>query len=189
MPSFSTDPAEHAPDFALAGEVTLFWRLSVIDDAADGLRRLGYQTFRLRGSERTDPSDLHDAFASGLSFPDYYGRNLAALEDCMYDFVLFEFGSDRSALGTALVIDRFDVFTEAKPDFAEAVLHSLARSAILAAKYGHRLAVLVQTDDPHPSYGPVGGYRMRFNEREWLDSRRQVHQAVPPSMPRQEHRT
>ncbi len=30
-------------------------------------------------------SDMHDAIANALQFPDYYGRNLDALYDCLTD--------------------------------------------------------------------------------------------------------
>ena len=30
-------------------------------------------------------SDLHNAFAAALSFPDHYGNNLDALHDCLTD--------------------------------------------------------------------------------------------------------
>ena len=35
LPSFSTEPGEGPPDFEFAGEVTLFWRRSVVNHAAE----------------------------------------------------------------------------------------------------------------------------------------------------------
>lgn len=182
MPSFSTEPDAVQPDFALAGEVTLFWRRSVLDDTADLLGALGYKVIRLDGSEWTEIEPFHDAVVAALEFPDYYGRNLHALDDCLYDVVLFEFGSNESAFGTAIVIERFDVLSASQPTFAQAVLEVLARAAILACKYGHRFAVLVQTDDAHPSYEPVGCYAVRFNEQEWRDVRREAGHEQPPNL-------
>lgn len=179
MPAFLTEPGEPEPDFALAGQVTLFWRRSVLDDAVELLGAIGYRVVRLDGSAWTSVAAVHDAVAASLEFPDYYGRNLNALDDCLYDVVLFEFGSDKAALGTAIAIERFDVLTAAEPDFAQAVLDVLARTATLGAKYGHRFAVLVQTDDPRPSYGSVGSYDLRFNEREWLNSSREIKDDEP----------
>lgn len=39
----------------------------------------------LDGLEITGMGDVHDLFAQALSFPEYYGRNLDALFDCLTD--------------------------------------------------------------------------------------------------------
>lgn len=39
----------------------------------------------LDGSTIRDISEVHDRFAQALHFPDYYGRNLDALHDCLTD--------------------------------------------------------------------------------------------------------
>lgn len=38
---------------------------------------------KLDASNAATRSELHDLFAQTLSFPDWYGRNLDALHDCM----------------------------------------------------------------------------------------------------------
>ena len=38
---------------------------------------------KLDASNAATRSELHDLFAQMLSFPDWYGRNLDALHDCM----------------------------------------------------------------------------------------------------------
>lgn len=43
------------------------------------------KTVVLEGSEIKSMADVHDAFAAALRFPDYYGRNLDALHDCLTD--------------------------------------------------------------------------------------------------------
>ncbi|QJC51717.1 barnase inhibitor [Paenibacillus albicereus] len=40
----------------------------------------------LDGSKLHDWDDIHDWFAEQLGFPDYYGRNLDALWDCLGDY-------------------------------------------------------------------------------------------------------
>ena len=39
----------------------------------------------LDGEKLTDRESLHDVFADVLHFPDWYGRNLDALFDCLTD--------------------------------------------------------------------------------------------------------
>ena len=39
----------------------------------------------LDGEKIASPAELHRVFAETLSFPDYYGKNLDALRDCLTD--------------------------------------------------------------------------------------------------------
>ena len=41
----------------------------------------------LEGKNIATPESLHDALARALEFPDYYGRNLDALWDCLTGWV------------------------------------------------------------------------------------------------------
>lgn len=43
------------------------------------------KTVVLEGSEIRSMADVHDILAAGLDFPEYYGRNLDALHDCLTD--------------------------------------------------------------------------------------------------------
>jgi RNAse (barnase) inhibitor barstar len=52
----------------------------------DELRKEGLGDFiELDGSKMTTIDDFYDEFAAKLRFPDYFGRNLGALWDCMTD--------------------------------------------------------------------------------------------------------
>ena len=37
------------------------------------------------GRDIRSEDDLHDRLAEGLALPDFYGRNLDALEECLFD--------------------------------------------------------------------------------------------------------
>ena len=56
------------------------------------------RVFLLDGAAVEDCEDLHTRLARGLGFPDWYGRNLDALYDCLTDL----------PAGTELVIRHFD---------------------------------------------------------------------------------
>ena len=45
-----------------------------------------------------------------LSFPDYYGRNLNAFDDCMRDVVTQDFGWAPDTTGLALAFTGYDAF-------------------------------------------------------------------------------
>lgn len=43
-------------------------------------------TLRLNAENASTRGDLHTAFAETFSFPEWYGRNLDALHDCLTEF-------------------------------------------------------------------------------------------------------
>lgn len=67
----------------------------------------------LDGAELTDRKTLHDTLAGSLRFPDWYGRNLDALYDCLTDLheeaeiILLNKNALREHLGNyALLLDK-----------------------------------------------------------------------------------
>lgn len=109
---------------------------------------------------------MHEAFSSALEFPEYYGRNLAALNDCLSEIeVPFE-------SGRVLVLNRYDYFAAKFPYAAWAVLDVMEFNSRYLLLFGLRLIVLVQSDDPRISFDPVGGRPVMWNGREWLNKSR-----------------
>ncbi|MGP4102252.1 barstar family protein [Nonomuraea sp. KM90] len=170
------------PDSELSGDVAfrlmaasfvrLFWRHAVLDQAIDWLLAHGYQVVRLDASAWTREEDLHTAIAQALEFPDYYGRNPAALNDCLSDVTTFEYGARRDATGLVIVFTGYDKFAAYCPDVAQLSLDIIATQARTAALFGHRMCCLVQTDDPDARFDPVGAMPVLWNDAEWLDSNR-----------------
>ncbi len=77
------------------------YRTSRPDVVADAVRgsRLNFARVSLKGVEKKE--DLLDQIAQALSFPDWFGRNWDALEDCLADL------SWCRADGHVFVFDRF----------------------------------------------------------------------------------
>ena len=174
MVAFGLDAdTTHPPDFALLrdGGLALFRRPAVLDDAEQELRGLGYDQVRLDTGGWTE-SDLHDAFASALTFPGYYGRNLNALADCLYDVAHGDYGWAPTSTGLVVRVDGFGNFAERAHDLAAAVARVLAEASRAGLLFGHRLLWLLQVDDGAFRPGPVGCVHLPWNRREWLDADR-----------------
>jgi hypothetical protein len=109
-----------------------------------------------------------------LDFPDYYGQNLDAFNDCMRDVVDQRYGWLPDAAGLVLVFMGYDGFATRRPGPAHAVLDIMAVRSRSALLVGRRLLTLVQTDDPKLRFEPVGALPVAWNDAEWLDADRQV---------------
>lgn len=152
--------------------VTMFFRHPVLDETSAWLARHGYQITVLDASSWSAEADLHRDIAQALSFPDYYGRNLNALSDCLRDVVTQDYGWDRNATGLVLVFTGYDAFAASCPQPAQIVLDLLAQHSRAAALLGRRMICLVQSNAPDISFDAVGASPVLWNGTEWLDSKR-----------------
>jgi hypothetical protein len=164
----------HPVDYRLVANtfVTLFWRTETLERTVASLVAIGYDVVRVNATSWQSERDLHHDVAAALHFPDYYGKNLNALDDCLGDVASKEYGTSSQATGLALVITGYDNFAAVEPRAAHTVLDIVARQARKAALLGHRMMCLVQSDDPRISFGPVGATPVMWNDAEWLDSSR-----------------
>lgn len=171
MPSFDPDTnlaQDRAFRLAVNSAVSIFWR--AIDETTAWLAGHGYQLVRLDAAAWTTQADFHRDVKAALDFPDYYGHNLDAFDDCLRDVAAYAYGVDRDATGTVIVFTRYDAFASHEPRAAQVILDIIAGNARLAMLYGHRLLCLVQSDDPDLAFEPVGATPVM----------RQDFRAVPP---------
>jgi hypothetical protein len=152
--------------------VRLFWRSALFDQAINWLVEHGYQIVRLDAAQWRTGADMHQAFIDALGFPDYYGRNLDALNDCLRDVVAFEYGTTREATGLIFAFTGYDTFAKHCARESQVVLDIIADQARRAMLIGHRICALLQVDDPSLRFEAVGAMPVMWNDAEWLDSSR-----------------
>ncbi len=146
--------------------VTLYHRLEVLDQVLLQLKTEGYTIDELDCSTWKSEVDFHRDIAKCLEFPDYYGQNLDAFNDCMKDIEVPDLG------GRIIVLRKFDSFARHEPEVAQSVLDILARSSWRFLLMGQRLMTLVQSDDPRIAFDRVGAHPVRWNPQEWLNKNR-----------------
>jgi RNAse (barnase) inhibitor barstar len=165
------DPTEAAHLYARlarTGFVIMYWRPAVLEAARTELAGHGFRVVELDAAGWTTDADLHRDFAATLDFPDYYGHNLDALNDCLRDVV----GSSDTATGLALILRHYDAFARRRKDTAQIALDIVADQARAGLLDGHRTLCLVQSDDPDLRFDPVGATAVDWNDTEWLDASR-----------------
>lgn len=159
---------------AMNGFVTLYWSPEVLRKTTSWLAERGYRVSPADASSWRTADDMHTEVARVLEFPDYYGRNSAALNDCLSDVAECRYGFSRDDTGLAFVLTGFDQFVRLDADWAHGLLDTYARQARTAALFGHRMLCLVQSDDPRLTVPPVGVSPISWNPAEWLDSKRNL---------------
>ena len=150
------------------GAVSLYFRREVLAEDIEWLKEHDYRVDTFECSGWLSESEMHEALSCGLQFPDYYGRNLDALNDCISDIEVPEEG------GRVLVFNRYDSFAARVPDIAWSVLDLMEFRSRRFLLFGRRLIILVQSDDPEISFEFVGGCSVMWNPREWLRSSRHL---------------
>jgi len=90
---------------------------------APAARAAGFDVTTISLSRVVGKDALFDRFAAALAFPEWFGANWDALQDCLSDL------SWREGRGQLLVIDGFEALQAASPDDCDVLLDVLAESA------------------------------------------------------------
>ncbi|MET4611081.1 hypothetical protein ABIC28_002062 [Rhodococcus sp. PvR044] len=126
-----------------------------LDCASRRLDELGYLVHRIDLQHSTTVVDVHAALAGALSFPAFYGKNLDAFNDLMYDVGEFRYGSDPDTAGTVLALAGYDALVNLDRRTADVLLTIFAKHARLAALFSHPMLCIVEST-AH-DLGPVNG--------------------------------
>jgi len=150
--------APFGADFQLLknGPVTLYHRHEVLDAAVTALADLGYVVHRFDTRRWVTRAGFAADVKQELDFPDYFGGNLDAFNDCLRDVAAFEYGADRDSAGTAFVFTGYDALAERDKRTAQSILDIVADNARVGLLHGHRMICLVQSDDRGIRFTPVG---------------------------------
>jgi hypothetical protein len=169
MATFKNEPAEwERLDWRLLqnSPVTLYFKREILETDTSWFRANGYRVLVFRAAEHSSPEALLTALGELLSFPDYFGRNLDAFNDCLGDAEVPDVG------GLLLVLDEYGGFAASFRPEAQALLDICAHQSRRFLLNGRRFLVLVQSDDPTLAFDPVGASPVMWNPREWLNASR-----------------
>lgn len=165
----------HPIDFRLVHNtfVTMFWRPALLDDTVGWLRSHDYRVAEFDAESWPSDAEMYDDISAALDFPDHFGRNLDALNDCMRDVVSGDYGWDAdSNTGLVIVLRAFDAFTAVDRRIAQTMLDIFADHARYALLIGHRVICLIQSNDPSLAFDPMGAMPVMWNDAEWANSKR-----------------
>jgi RNAse (barnase) inhibitor barstar len=177
MTAFNPDVSDAQPlDWTILrdGGILLYWQSKLLADDLTWMKQNGYRIVSFNTGGWRSEEEMHESLQDALSFPDYYGRNLDALDECVCDDLVVP---DEG--GLVLVLRGYDRFAKIprrsgtdQTSRAEVVLDIFARAVRYHMLFGRRLLILVQSDDPEIQFGRVGGLAPRWNQREWFNKDR-----------------
>ncbi|MGE7770632.1 barstar family protein [Viridibacillus arvi] len=146
------------------GSIILFWDTKILERNLKQLECDGFEIYSFDCSLWNE-KNFHEEFASTLNFPDYYGKNLNAFNDCLSDIL-------PKKTGFILTFKNYDVFTKRYPDIAYDILDIIQLNAWRNLIEGNVLLGFVQSNDGNFPMPPVGGMSPCWNSNEWLDKNR-----------------
>ena len=154
------------------GPVTMYWSKDILQEDCSWLSAHGYRICTVECSEWKNKGDalagLNEVLGLGeaLGLPDFCPTNLDGLSDALSDIDVPNDG------GLAIVLLGYDKFAELSRKVAEAILDIMANRSRVFMLFGQRLAVIVQSDDPHLRFDRLGATAAGWNRREWLNEKR-----------------
>lgn len=144
------------------GWASLYWRPEVLNRDLEWFKKEKFETILFDCSGWGQTKNIHKALKKQLHFPDYYGENINALNDCLSDLQI----NDN---GLVIVFEKFHL---ANKDYAFPLLDTFADNARKHVLFGKKLITLIQTDDPGYQIEPIGACSISWNFSEWLNKDR-----------------
>jgi RNAse (barnase) inhibitor barstar len=148
------------------GAICMYYKMEILDNDLYWFLDARYKIIDIDSAKWTSKT-AHKYIKEGFSFPDYYGENLNAFNDCLGDLY-----PDNYYQGVVIVFRHYDDFSREDKAFSEALLDIIACQSREWLLSGKRLIGLIQSNDPDLFFEKVGGYHPRWNGLEWLNERR-----------------
>ena len=147
------------------GPISMYHDMAILDKDLKWFEENNYTVFDFDTMNWTI-KQAHSDIKNKMDFPDYYGANLNAFNDCLGD----TYTTDHK--GQVIVFQHFDIISKKEKDFCQGLLDVIANNSRSWLLTGQRLIGIVQSDDPNIFYDNVGGNPPYWNRQEWFDASR-----------------
>ena len=144
------------------GWTCLYWRQEVLKKDLDWFRKENFEVITFDCSNWEQSEKIHEALKRQLHFPEFYGKNLEALNDCLSELKINDSG----------IVIVFEHFQFVEKNYAYQLLDVLANNSREHILFGRKLLTLIQVEDPNYHTDPIGACPVLWNNSEWLDKNR-----------------
>ena len=149
------------------GSICKFFKSAVLNEEIEWFNENHFEVVEM-DARNWNGKNIHKNLKEALNFPDYYGENLDAFDDCIDDKY------NERYKGLVLAFRHYDNFIEEDKEFGEAILDILACKSREWLVFGRKLIVLLQSDNPDLELSKLGGISPSWNGAEWFDKDRTV---------------
>jgi len=140
-----------------SGSISVYRRQEYLNSDIDWFQKEHYNVVRFQCSTWTSEDKMHQDLRDKLGFPDYYGSNYNALNDCLEEIEMKD-------TGLVIVFEHFD---QLQNDTRQMLLNIFDRASRFHLLMGNRMINLLQVDDPGIEFEPIKAYHVHWNNREW----------------------
>ncbi len=159
------DTIERDIEILKNGPICKYYKNTILDEDIKWFLNNNYEVIELNVRNWTR-KNAHKNLKEALNFPDYYGENLNAFNDCIGDLY------NKRYKGLLLVFRSYDHFVDENRSFAESILDSITYESRIWLLTGQKLIGLVQSNNPDLEFSKLGGINPGWNSYEWLNSNR-----------------
>lgn len=147
------------------GSICKYYKNSILDEDVNWFIDNRFDVYDIN-TKNWNKKNFHKEIKLNLNFPDYYGENMDAFNDCLTDM------NNPRYKGVIIVFRRYDEFLNNDRNSAELILDIIARQSRIWLLNGQKLISLIQSNDPNLVLSKLGGVSPSWNSSEWFNSDR-----------------
>jgi len=147
------------------GPICKYYKNSILDEDVNWFIDNGFDVYDIT-VRNWNKKNFHKHLKKELNFPEYYGENLDAFDDCLGDMC-----NDRYK-GVVITFRQYDEFLNNERSSAEAILDIIATESRNWLLKGKKLIGLIQSNEPNLELPKLGGISPSWNSAEWMNDSR-----------------
>lgn len=158
---------EDDPDMLILedGPIVMYHNTIILDKDLKWFEENRYEVLDINASKWT-AKNFHKKAKEAFSFPDYYGENLDAFNDCLGDML------NPKNRGLLIILRNFDDFAAHNASLTENLLDIISITSRRWLLSGSFLIGAIQSNDPDLDFNALGGIKPFWNANEWFDDER-----------------
>lgn len=139
------------------GWSSLYCKEVILEKDLKWFRESDFKIVEINCSDWINSDSIHKSLREELSFPDYYGNNLDALNDCLSEV-------DIPGEGLIVVLKSFDIVQR---EIGQKIVDIFANNSRRNILFGRKLILLVQVSSRNFEMSDVGGSPVLWNGAEF----------------------
>ena len=142
------------------GCINLFYKTEVYLNTIEKLKNESIDIYVFDAIDWNKEENFYSSFSKGMNFPDYFGNNLDAINDCLGDLI---------NKNIAICISNYENFMikcQKQANILPKIILTNCWEAILQENV---MLMLIQTNNGSISFNDIKEFPPKWNQKEWLN--------------------